>query len=178
MSNVDIVAEYLPLIRKIDNPDTAEAVAKVWMDMLELSIWDDIGQARFFEGIDNVSLVSHVNSVTESALAVSRIINKYHGIEFDEQKIIVFGLLHDVDKMINYVFDDEGKLVLSDEGQMIQHGVMSAILAYNAGFDTEMLHLILTHTTESVRRTSIKEGILFGNMDKCDWEMASQFIQR
>lgn len=177
MSNVDIVAEYLPLIREIEDPEIAEAVAEVWMKMLERSVWDDIGQARFFEGIEGVSLVSHVNSVTESALAVSRIISKYHGIDFDEQKIIVFGLLHDVDKMVEYVFDDDGKLVVSDEGKMIQHGVMSAILAYNAGFDTEMLHLILTHTTESKRRTPIKEGILFGNLDKCDWEMASQFTQ-
>ena len=177
MSNVDIVAEYIPLINDVEDEATREAIADVWMNMLELSVWDDIGQARFFEGIESVSLVSHVNCVTECSLAVSRIIKQHHGIDFDEQKLLIFGLLHDVDKMIEYVFDDEGKLVVSDEGKKIQHGVMSAILAYNAGFDTEMLHLILTHTTESKMRTAIKEGILFGNLDKCDWEMASQFTE-
>jgi len=177
MSKIEEVGRYLPLIYEIEDEKTAESVADVWLEMLKLSVWNNIEEARFKEGLDNVSLVSHVNSATECALAVSRIINKYHGIEFDEQKIIVFGLLHDVDKMIEYVFDEEGNLVISEEGKKIQHGVMSAILAYNAGFDTDMLHLILTHTTESKRRTEDKEGILFGYQDLCDWELTCKFVK-
>ena len=175
---LELLAGYFPKIREIRDGKTAEAVADVWLKMLSLSVWEDISQARFKEGYDQVSLVSHVNSTVECALAVSRIIKKWHGINFDEQKLITYGLLHDVDKMVEYVFDENGELVVSEVGKKIQHGVMSAVLAYNAGFDTDMLHLILTHTTSSAMKTEDKEGILFGYIDLCDWELTCKFTER
>ena len=174
---VEAVAEYLPRLREIKDEKTAEAIAGVWLKMLEISPWNTIGEAKFKETLEDVSLVSHVNAAVDAALAVAEIIRKYHGIAFDEQKIITFGLLHDVDKMVEYVYDEDGKLVVSELGEKIQHGVMSAIYAYNEGFDTDMIHLILTHTTESTRRTNDKEGILFGHMDICDWELVCKFYK-
>lgn len=175
---IDHLSCYFPKIREIRDEKIAEAVADVWLEMLRISVWEDISQARFKEGYDQVSLVSHVNSTVECALAVSRIIKKHHGINFDEQKLITYGLLHDVDKMVEYVFNENGELVVSEMGKKIQHGVMSAILAYNAGFNTDMLHLILTHTTSSSMKTEDKEGILYGYVDLCDWELTCKFTQR
>lgn len=175
---IKYLAAYFPSILKIEDKKTAAAIADVWMEMLRISIWDDISQARFKEGYDDVSLVSHVNSTVECALAVAGVVKKYHGIDFDEQKLITYGLLHDVDKVVEYVFDENGQLTVSEVGKKIEHGVMSAILAYNAGFDLEMLHLILTHTTSSAMRTEDKEGILYGYVDLCDWELTCKFTKR
>ncbi len=171
-------SRYLPSLRLLTDEKVADAVCGVWEDMLKLSPWKGIEEAKFKEGYDTVSLVSHVNSTVECALAVSRIIRKHHGIEFDEQKIIAFGLLHDVDKVVEYEFNEAGELVKSPLANKIQHGVMSAILAYQNGFDTDMLHMILTHTTESKMRPQIKEAILFGYVDLCDWDLVCRYADR
>lgn len=170
-------SQYLPSLRLLENRDTAEAVCDVWQAMLDMSPWDSIEQARFKEGYDNVSLISHVNSTVDCALAVSRIIKQYHNIDFDEQLIIAFGLLHDVDKTVEYAFDTDHNLVVSELGKKIQHGVLSAIVAHEKGFDMDMLHLLLTHTTDSKLKPQIKEGILFGYVDLCDWDLTCRYAK-
>ena len=175
---VDFIARYMPIIRQIRNEQTAEKIADVWIEMLRLSTWDSIDAAAFKEGMAGKNLVSHVNSTTESALAVSRIVNKYHGIVFDEDRLITIGLLHDVDKMIEYEIDHDGEIVISETGRKIQHGVMSAILAYNSGFSTDIIHLILTHTPTQNMKPIYREGILFGHIDICDWELLVKFFDQ
>ena len=175
---VERFAAYLPSLKQLKDERTADAVCGVWEDMLRKSPWKSVEEARFKEGYDNVSLVSHVNSTVECALSLSRIIHRYHGIEFDEQLIIAFGLLHDVDKVVEYEFNEAGELVKSKLANQIQHGVLSAILAYENGFDADMLHMILTHTTESKMRPQIKEAILFGYADLCDWDLVCRYAAR
>ena len=65
----------------------------------------------------------------------------------------------------------------SEIAQKIQHGVMSAILAHENGFDMDMLHMILTHTSESKLRPVIKEAILFDYIDVCDWDMTCRYAK-
>lgn len=176
-SRVEYYKQYLPAVAMIEDPDKAEAVCAVWDTMLEMSPWKGVEEAKFKEGYDHVSLISHVNSTIEAALSVSRIIRKHHQIDFDEQKIIIFGLLHDVDKVIEYAYDETGALVKSEVAQKIQHGVMSAIVAHENGFDMDMLHMILTHTTDSKLRPVIKEAILFGYVDLCDWDLTCRYAE-
>lgn len=174
---VSYFSQYLPSLRLLKDRRTAQAICDVWQAMLDLSPWENIEQARFKEGYDHVSLISHVNSTVDCALEVSRIIKRYHGIDFDEQLIIAFGLLHDVDKVVEYTYDENHDLVVSDLGRKIQHGVFSAIIAHEKGFDTDMLHLLLTHTTDSKLKPQIKEGILFGYVDLCDWDMTCRYAK-
>ena len=128
---VEVLTQYLPRVADISDRKTAEAVAEVWFKALEMSPWDKFDQAKFKEGMDDVTLISHVNSSIECALSLADIIHKYHGCTFDKQRIIVLGLLHDVDKVVEYVYNDEGALVISEIGQKIQHGVLTAMLASN-----------------------------------------------
>lgn len=173
---VEQLAQYLPSLQSVKDPAVAESVAEVWFKALEMSPWDTFDQAKFKEGMDQVTLISHVNSSIECALALAKIISKYHKCSFDEQRIIILGLLHDVDKMVEYVYDDTGKLVVSEIGRKIQHGVLTAMLAREAGFDVDMLHLIITHTHDQNMKPMFKEGVLFNYADLCDWEMTCRFL--
>ena len=172
---VDHLAQYLPSLRSVKDGETAGAVAEVWFKALEMSPWDSFEQAKFKEGMDDVTLISHVNSSIECALALAQIISKYHKCTFDEQRIIVLGLLHDVDKVVEYVYDEKGNLVISEIGKKIQHGVLTAMLAREAGFDLDMQHLIITHTHDQNMKPMYKEGVLFNYADLCDWEMTCRF---
>ena len=173
---VECLAQYLPSILDIQEEALAKAVAEVWYKALEMSPWDTFDQAKFKEGMDDVTLISHVNSSVECSLALARIIHKYHGCNFDEQRIIILGLLHDVDKVVEYVYNDDGQLVVSEIGRKIQHGVLTAMLARDAGFDIDMQHLILTHTHDQNMKPMFKEGVLFNYADLCDWEMTCRFL--
>lgn len=174
---VEVLGRYLPAVLQIEDEKTAEAVAQVWFAALDDSPWETFDQAKFKEGMDHVTLISHVNSTVECALSVARIIGKHHGVKFDEQKLIVFGLLHDVDKVVEYVYDEKGDLVVSEIGKKIQHGVYTAMLARDAGFDIDMQHLILTHTPTQNMKPQFREGILFGYIDLCDWELTYKFCE-
>ena len=171
------LTQYLPALGEIQDPKTAQAVAQVWFSALEMSPWVSFEQAKFKEGMDHVSLISHVNSSVECALALARIIHKYHGCRFDEQRIITLGLLHDVDKVVQYVYDDAGQLVVSELGRKTQHGFLTAMLAREAGFDVDMQHLIITHTHDQNMKPLFREGILFNYADLCDWEMTCKFSE-
>jgi len=172
---IEDMSKYLPSIKQLSDKKTAIAVANVWNNALKMSPWENIEQAKFKEGMDDVTLISHVNSTIECALAVSRIITKFHKVNFDEQRIITLGLLHDVDKVVEYVYNDQNELVISEIGQKIQHGVLTAMLARDEGFDLDMQHMIITHTPNQNMKPKFKEAILFGYVDLCDWEMTYRF---
>ena len=172
---IEHLAEFLPSLNSLTDRQNAKAVAEVWYKALEMSPWKDFDEAKFKEGMDDVTLISHVNSTVESALAISRIIKKHHNIDFDEQLIMTFGLLHDVDKVVEYVYNSDGELVVSDIGKKIQHGVLTAMLARDAGFGIDMQHMIITHTPTQNKKPLFKEAILFGYVDLCDWELTVKF---
>lgn len=174
---IEFLSRYLPCITQVEDKEKAAAVADVWRKALRMSPWETIDQAKFKEGMDHVSLISHVNSAIECALAMNRIIKKYHDVECDEQRLILFGLLHDVDKVVEYEYDGQGELVKSDIAKKIQHGVLSAMLAGEAGFDMDMIHLIITHTHDQNMKPAFREGILFGYADLCDWEMTCKYAE-
>lgn len=172
---INFLAQYLPAIKEVKDQKTAAAVVDVWLKALEMSPWDSIDQAKFKEGMDRITLISHVNSAVECALAINRIIKKYHDVECDEQRLLVFGLLHDVDKVVEYEYNENGELVKSDLAKKIQHGVLSAMWAREAGFDMDMIHLIITHTHDQNMKPAFREGILFGYANLCDWEMTCKY---
>ena len=67
---INFLAQYLPAIKEVKDQKTAAAVVDVWLKALEMSPWDSIDQAKFKEGMDRITLISHVNSAVECALAI------------------------------------------------------------------------------------------------------------
>ena len=52
---VEHLTQYLPRVADLSDRKTAEAVAEVWFKALEMSPWDKFEQAKFKEGMDDVS---------------------------------------------------------------------------------------------------------------------------
>ena len=179
--NVKLVSKYLPSLLEVKNNDLAEKIANVWIKIFKMSKWGDIGDAAVAEGVKDQSLVAHVNAIIDSSLAVARIIKKYQAIEFDEQRIIVLGLLHDVDKMILNEPDENGIPVEAPDKHykdvngvfcpMIQHGVLTAMIAREEGISEEYQHLILTHTPTQNYKPAYIEGYLCEVIDVCNYKL-------
>lgn len=169
------IAKDMPLIMKITDEELAEKVADVWMETVRLSTWDSISEMPFNDTFPERSLLEHVNATTEAALAYSQIIRKYHNIEVNEDELIAFGLIHDVDKALKYEKDGNGGVCVSEMGKRIQHGVMSAMLARDCGMSMRMQHLLITHSPQQNMQPAYIEGTLFSYVDHCDWDVVIKY---
>lgn len=108
---INLIAQDLPMIREIQDPVLAEQVADVWLRTLEVSTWDRIADMPFKDGSPGRTLKEHVNACTEAALAVSRIFQRHHGLTVNEDFLVAFALIHDVDKALKYANDGQGALL-------------------------------------------------------------------
>lgn len=165
------MSELFPIIDKLKDQQLAQTIADIWADLFERSKWDSVEEINFCPGINNFTLLSHINAATEGALALSHSIEKHQNIFFDKDMVIALGLLHDVCKLLEYAPDGDGGSVKTELGHKLQHGAIGAIAAYNAGLSLDMVHLIFTHTPFSKLKPELKEGILFCYVDLADADM-------
>lgn len=165
------VVKVFPLLAKVKDQETAYKIARSWIYSLEHSKWERMEDGCYSPNVPGKKLVDHVNVVTESALALAESIAKHHGYAFDMQRILVLGLMHDCCKLMEYEPDGKGGGQLSEYGKKIPHGVISTLIAYEQGFDLEMLHLIVTHSSHIKNKPQDIEGILFGFADLCDTQV-------
>ena len=163
--------ELFPIIEEIKSEETKDKITQVWKELFEQSTWDAVEDMNFCPGINNYTLLSHINVATEGTLELSRVIARHQGFSFDEDMILTLGLLHDVCKLVEYQSDGNGGSVKTELGRKLQHGAAGAIAAHNAGFGLDMVHLIFTHTPFSKLKPEIKEGILFCYADLADADM-------
>lgn len=174
MKDCTITIEYLervfPAFTQLSDLETREKIAAVYTDMFQRSAWNSIEDACFSPALPNCRLVDHINATMESALATARCIEKYQGISFDYDGIIILAMLHDSSKLVEYE-PCEGGCRETEIGKKIQHGVMGAMLAYEHGFSVHVMNQILTHTPRSKMKPIDKEGALFARVDICDADM-------
>lgn len=175
---IDFIAQDLPMILEIKDKSLAEKVADVWLQTLKSSCWDGIAQIPFKDDCPERTLKEHVNACAEASLALSRIFHKHHGLEVDEDRLLAFALIHDVDKAIKYTKGDNGQIVISEAGAKIQHGVISAMIARDCGFSLDMIHLLITHTPSQNMKPAYAEGVLFAGIDLCDWELVYRYCRK
>lgn len=167
----DRMVTIFPLLEKIEDKETAYKVARSWIWCFEHSKWSSIEEGCYSPNVPGKKLVDHVNVATQGTLALAELMHRYHGYEFDMQRLIVLGLMHDCCKLIEYEPDGKGGGQLSEYGKKIPHGIISAYIAKEQGFDLEMLHLIITHSSHIKNKPQDIEGILFGFSDLADTQV-------
>lgn len=167
----DRIVKIFPILEKIEDKQTAYKIAKSWMYSFEHSKWDAIEEGCYSPMVPGKKLVDHVRVATEGVLAFAELINKYHGYSFDTQQLIVLGLMHDCCKLMEYEPDGKGGGQLSEYGKKLPHGALSAYIATEMGFDLDMIHLIITHSSHIKNKPQTIEGILFGFSDLADTQI-------
>jgi putative nucleotidyltransferase with HDIG domain len=158
----DRVRELLPELREIDDQSLRDAVTEIWLKAWVESGWDDIGvvpknpsATKAAAGVDDAwTLITHTRVVAQVAAASADIVAKLHGISYDLDTVIALALLHDVSKLLEYE-GTESSVSKSRFGDLIQHGVYGAFLAWQEDLPVEIVHGIIAHTpsSRSVPRT-------------------------
>ena len=174
MGKAKITTEYLekvfPAFKELKDQKAKKQITEVYQDMFEMCNWDSIEKACFSPALSNCRLVDHINAVMASTLATARCIDKYQGIPFDYDGIIILAMLHDSSKLVEYEPTPDG-CKETEIGKKIQHGEYGAMLAKEHGFSVKVMNQILTHTPRSKMKPSDKEGALFARVDISDADM-------
>jgi putative nucleotidyltransferase with HDIG domain len=105
---------------------------------------------------------------TEGTYQVAKLMNEYQNMNLDLDMCIVLGMLHDVSKYLEFEPDGQGGVRRSEIGKNIQHGVIGAWYAREAGFSLVFQQLIISHTPMSNIKPCNREGTLFGMIDLAD----------
>jgi HD domain len=172
---LDRVRELLPMIADVRDATLATAVAEIWVEAWEESAWADVADVP--KGLHGGaptprSLIEHVCAVTEGVVAYAACMETCHGWSHDRELLLAAALLHDTSKVVEYAPDD-GRVVVSELGRLLQHGVWTAhkVLARDLGL--ELAHLIVSHTPVSRTTPSSVEGVILYYVDMLDSDVLS-----
>ncbi|HEY2522213.1 MAG TPA: HD domain-containing protein [Streptosporangiaceae bacterium] len=163
----DRVRELLPELQEIGDESLRDAVTEIWLKAWAESGWDDIAvvpknpsATRAAASVDDAwTLITHTRVVAQVAAASAGIVAKLHGTSYDLDAVIALALLHDVSKLLEYEGTDSsvGK---SRFGDLIQHGVYGAFLAWEKELPVEIVHGIIAHTPSSRSAPRTQEALI------------------
>lgn len=153
MTRDDMYA-LLPELKLVQNEALRETCADVWMDALEVGGWfEKVGWGNFpFSNImrDDCpeNLLTHTGQVTLACAAVYDAMAPMRERVGDcDRDLVVSGaLLHDVGKLIEYDFDENGKACYGRTAKKFRHPVWSAYFAKQHNMSEDLIHLVLTHS--------------------------------
>lgn len=108
------VVRVFPMLKQVEDREVVYKVARSWIYSLEHSKWASIEDGCYSPNVPGKKLADHVRVATEGAMALAELIHKYHGYEFDMQRLLVLGLMHDCCKLMEYEPDGKGGGQLSE----------------------------------------------------------------
>jgi putative nucleotidyltransferase with HDIG domain len=164
-----------PSIDKIKDARLKSQTIKCWEEAIRRGGWskDDLRKIPFtlLPARHMVSIAEHTNGVTESAIAMGKVLEKSYGgvLKIDWDILIAGGILHDVGKVLEYAREN-GAYVKSKTGKLIRHPVSGAALAWELGLPEEVVHIIAGHSFEGDKTPRSIEGILVHHADFANFE--------
>ncbi len=149
------IYELWPELMWIQAEDLREKTAKTWELALKKSVLTiaDLKRIPFtlLCGPDlKVTFMDHKRSVVYIARdAAQKINDMYHGeLTIDMDILIAGAILADVGKLLEYVLDENGKVVQGSYGKYLRHPFSGVSLAEQCGIPVEVCHIIATHAGE------------------------------
>jgi len=160
------IREYFPVIGKIKDPKLQEAIVSIWVKVWEESTWEDLRECPFNPEFPDISLISHVNCVTELVLAAADILEAHNPeLSLDRDLLIAGALLHDVSKAVEIKKGDRGVPQFSELTKMMPHAVYGAHLAMAYGLSSLVANMILAHTRLTGALPQSPEAVLLHYLD-------------
>ena len=85
--------------------------------------------------------------------------------QFDYDRLLAGGLLHDVGKLLEFEPDGEGGYRKSRSGMCARHPISGTAIAYEVGLPDELLNTIACHAKEGEGRPQVIETVLIHQAD-------------
>ena len=160
---IEKVKQLWPELEWIKNEDLRKKTAKTWQIALERSVLDaeDLKKIPFtlLCGPDlKVSFMDHKRAVVHIAKQSGEKMNEFFKDELpvNMDVLIAGAILCDVGKLLEYVLDENGKVIQGTYGKYLRHPFSGVSLSEECGVPAEVCHIIATHAGEGnmVKRTT------------------------
>ncbi len=166
--------ELLPEIALIADAALRDAVRDIWLSCWQESAWERLEDVPKNVDVGQRRLVPHTRSVARFALQAADTMGDVHGIRVDRDVLLAGALLHDVSKLWEYEPGPTASgAVRSTAGELIQHGVYGAFLAWTHALPLALVHLVLSHTHSSRTRPQTQEALIIHYVDYLDSDCLS-----
>ncbi len=167
------IRRLFPEVDEIKDAPLRQGVIGIWIDLAAETPWERFEDIPKNLGLEkHMSLLAHIRGVTRMALAMADVAQEIQGIAVDRDLLIAACLLHDISKPLESEPDPGGPPSggevppgkKTEFGEKIQHGVYGAhkIWEKHLPKETELAHLVITHTRASnTRAESYESALLF-----------------
>ncbi len=149
------VLQLWPELEWIENEELREKTAKTWEIALDRSVLtpDDLNTIPFtlLAGPDlKVTFMDHKRAVVHIARESGFKFNEFfkNDLPVNMDVLIAGAILADVGKLLEYVFDENGKSIQGAYGKYLRHPFSGVSLAEECGVPQEVCHIIATHAGE------------------------------
>lgn len=177
MSQRQLVLDLLPEINEIKDTDLQNKVIACWEEAIEFRGWTEelLRNIPFTLLAENVEItfIDHVRAVCLMCIACDKVLDDIHGTKktkVNRDHLIAGALLADVGKLLEFEIID-GKPNKSDYGKHIRHPFSGVGLAFKHGINSEIMHIIATHSKEGAGEKRLAESIIFHHADFIDFEL-------
>ena len=172
-TNADEIRALFPEVEQIQDPDLREGVIDIWLDLARETAWERFEDIpKNLKEEKHMTLIGHVQGVTQMALAMADIAERLHGVAIDRDLLIASCVLHDISKPLESAPNPGGPPTgssvpsekITEFGEKIQHAVYGAHKIWAKGLPKalELAHLVITHTrTSNTRSNSYEAALLF-----------------
>ena len=165
------VARVFPLLAQL-NDDWVGSVVRIWTALWHESAWSELLACPYNPVAPSVSLVSHVCQVTDGALELAIVAEKWSGVAVDRQVVIAAGLLHDASKLVEYEPAETGGARKSEFGRLNQHATYAAHKAQEEGLPEHVVEIVINHTVQAVEVPQTVEALCVYYADMCAADIA------
>ncbi|MYA96016.1 MAG: HD domain-containing protein [Nitrospinae bacterium] len=172
-TNAEEIRALFPELEQIEDLALRDGVVDIWLDLAAETAWERFEDIpKNLKDEKHMTLIGHVQGVTQMALAMADIAKRLHGIQVDRDLLIASCILHDISKPLESAPDPGGPPTgtsvppgkITEFGEKIQHAVYGAHKIWEKQLPkaTELAHLVITHTrTSNTRSGSYEAALLF-----------------
>ena len=164
------VLRLFPQLGMVSRKDWVEKAQRIWMEVWSSSKWPKLEKAPASLRTPRASLVNHTRAVLQGALSIAEARARVYGEKVDRDILIIAAVIHDVSKLVEYE-PFRGKGRLSRLGEAYQHGFYAAYRALVHDLPPEIVHIVLSHTTQTKSVPRSKEGLVLYYADMADADL-------
>lgn len=174
--------KLFPEILEIADEDLKKKVQETCQEALELSgmTIEQLLQMPFTLLIPDtdVTYIGHVQAVVKMTVsAYKEFCRSYETTQYSLNKdyLIAGAVLHDVGKILEYRWMEDGRFIISDIGKNLRHPFSGVGLAMKHEIPYEVCHIIAVHAGEGNGRYRSPEAVLVNRIDDMNFAMLKAF---
>ena len=112
--------------------------------------------------------IPHNQAVIAMSLAIADVFESVHGVTVDRDCLVAAAVLQDASKPIEYAPSANGGFSIAPLGRMYPHGFWAAHVALKHGIPDSVVHILLTHASQSPTFPESLEGKILYYADQLD----------